>query len=141
MTRIDPAEFPVWSEDTVRYGDTDRQGHVNNAVFATFFETGRVAVIYNPTQPLSPAGHSFVIAKLVIDFLAELHWPGRIRIGTAVASLGRSSIVLRQVLVQDDQPRATSESVIVLVNDATHTSAALPDAARAILERLIAAAP
>jgi acyl-CoA thioester hydrolase len=34
-------DFAVYSVDKLRYGDTDRQGHVNNAVFATFLETGR----------------------------------------------------------------------------------------------------
>ncbi len=34
-------EFPLRTSDKVRYGDTDRQGHVNNAVFSTFLETGR----------------------------------------------------------------------------------------------------
>jgi acyl-CoA thioesterase FadM len=35
--------YKIWTYDKLRYNDTDRQGHVNNAIFATFFETGRVA--------------------------------------------------------------------------------------------------
>ncbi|HDG9121136.1 TPA: acyl-CoA thioesterase, partial [Pseudomonas aeruginosa] len=41
-------DFPIHSSDKIRYADTDRQGHVNNAVFATFLETGRVEIIYDP---------------------------------------------------------------------------------------------
>lgn len=37
--------FPFRSSDKLRYGDTDRQGHVNNAVFSTFLETGRVELL------------------------------------------------------------------------------------------------
>jgi acyl-CoA thioester hydrolase len=29
-------DFPFQTFDKVRYADTDRQGHVNNAAFATF---------------------------------------------------------------------------------------------------------
>ena len=29
--------YPFWTEEKLRNADTDRQGHVNNAVFATFF--------------------------------------------------------------------------------------------------------
>jgi acyl-CoA thioester hydrolase len=36
--------YPSVTYDKVRYADTDRQGHVNNAVFATFLETGRVEI-------------------------------------------------------------------------------------------------
>lgn len=35
-------DFPSVTFDKIRYGDTDRQGHVNNAVFSAFLETGRV---------------------------------------------------------------------------------------------------
>ena len=38
----DRAIFRFWSREVCRYGDTDRQGHVNNAAFVTFCETGRV---------------------------------------------------------------------------------------------------
>ena len=38
--------FRFWSREVCRYGDTDRQGHVNNAAFATFCETGRVLFLY-----------------------------------------------------------------------------------------------
>lgn len=60
-------DFVGQSYDKLRYGDTDRQGHVNNAVFATFMETGRVELIYNPADPLLEDGFSFVLAKLDID--------------------------------------------------------------------------
>src|SRR5437879_3058155 len=88
--------FSQWAKDIVRYGDTDRQGHVNNAVFATFLESGRVAILYTPDRPLAPTGASFVIARLVLDFRAELHWPGEVSIGTIVLRLGNSSVTLGQ---------------------------------------------
>ncbi|WP_343068673.1 hypothetical protein [Kaustia mangrovi] len=47
-------DFPLRTSDKLRYADTDRQGHVNNAVFATFMETGRVAFLHDP-QPRSPS--------------------------------------------------------------------------------------
>ena len=33
---------PLRTFDKLRYADTDRQGHINNAVFATFLDTGRL---------------------------------------------------------------------------------------------------
>lgn len=44
--------YARWTRDVIRYADTDRQGHVNNAVFSTFLETGRVDILYNPEMPL-----------------------------------------------------------------------------------------
>ena len=72
----DPGIFPLWTRETLRFADTDRLGHVNNAVFATFCESGRVAFFYDPAALLVPPGCAVVIARLVLDFRAEMHWPG-----------------------------------------------------------------
>ena len=39
-------DFVALSREKLRYSDTDRQGHVNNAVFSTFLETGRVELLF-----------------------------------------------------------------------------------------------
>lgn len=128
--------FKNWSSDKIRYSDTDRQGHVNNACFASFCETGRVNFLYNPKNPLSSIGFSFVIAKLIIEFHAELNWPGDVEIGTAVKSLGKSSMTLIQGLYQADKLVATAETVIVQVNDETKKSANLNEVAIKFLKTL-----
>jgi acyl-CoA thioester hydrolase len=133
--------YRLWRTETLRYADTDRQGHVNNAVFATFCETGRVAFLYDPEKPLAPKGCAFVIARLVIDFLAEITWPGEIHIGTRVASIGRSSFVLAQGLFQAERHAANAETVIVLMNEATRKSHQLSEEITATLRRLMIDAP
>jgi acyl-CoA thioesterase FadM/GNAT superfamily N-acetyltransferase len=133
-------DFPLRSFDKLRYGDTDRQGHVNNAVFATLLETGRVEMAYPGGVALMDPGCAFVIARLELDFISEILWPGRVDIGTRVKSIGRSSIRVEQALFQDHRPVAWCESVIVQVNEATRKSQAFSDAAIAKLKRLVAPA-
>jgi acyl-CoA thioester hydrolase len=111
-------QFPLRTYEKLRYVDTDRQGHVNNAVFATMLETGRVELLYNPARPLAEPGCSFVIARMALDFLAEIKWPGRVDIGTRIAAIGRSSTTLDQALFQDGICVATATTVIVNVNGA-----------------------
>ena len=130
-----PGFFLHWAKDVVRYGDTDRQGHVNNAVFATFLESGRVGVLCAPDRPLAPEGASFVIARLVLDFRGEIHWPGEIAIGTTVLRIGGSSVTLGQGLFVDQQCVATAETVIVLIDNATRKSRPLSDPIRAELQK------
>jgi acyl-CoA thioester hydrolase len=122
-----------WARDVLRYSDTDRQGHVNNAIFATLLESGRVGVLYNPTWPLALAGTSFVLARLVLEFHSELHWPNEVDIGTTVTRLGQSSITFGQGLFLGEVCVAVSESVAVLIDDASRKSRPLPDAARTAL--------
>lgn len=123
------ADYPIRTSDKIRYADTDRQGHVNNAVFSSFIETARAEIIYDRKSPLVEPGTSFVIARLALDFRAEINWPGTLWIGTRVAQIGRSSFRLEHGLFQDERCVATAEVVIVQVDDATRTSRALSDAA------------
>jgi len=132
-------DFPLRSFDKLRYGDTDRQGHVNNAVFATLLETGRVEMAYLGGTPLMDPGCAFVIARLEVDFIAETLWPGRIDIGTGVKSVGRSSLSLEQALFQNDRLVARAESVLVQVSESTRKSQPLSEDAIARLKPLLLA--
>lgn len=124
MTKTAPSltAFALQTYDKLRYADTDRQGHVNNAVFATLLETGRAELFYAPGEPLFDAGCAFVIASLHLDFLGEIRWPGRVEIGTRVARIGSSSVTLEQALFQDGRCVATAQTVIVQMNEATRRS-------------------
>jgi acyl-CoA thioester hydrolase len=126
-------DFPSKTYDKLRYGDTDRQGHVNNAVFTTFYETGRIAMLELVDRPLNEPGYDYVIARLEIDYRAEIFWPGTVEIGTAVQSVGNSSVRFVQALFQAGKCVSTAESVVVQVDPATHRPAPLSAAVRAVL--------
>jgi acyl-CoA thioester hydrolase len=127
-------DFALTAGDKLRYGDTDRQGHVNNAVFATFLETGRVELLYN--EALAEEHAAFVIARLELDFLAEINWPGDVEIGTVVLDVGRSSFKLFQKVFQDGKPVAQAVTVIVQMNEETRKSQPLSERARKRLHEL-----
>jgi acyl-CoA thioester hydrolase len=130
------AAYPFRTSAEIRYADTDRQGHVNNAVFATFSEIGWVAFLYDPAHPLAPEGASFVVARLTIEFHAELFWPGTVAIGTGVTRIGRSSFKLAQGMFNGERRVASTEAVIVLFDTETRASRALPADTLMRLERL-----
>ncbi len=129
-------DYPARVTEKVRYADTDRQGHVNNAVFATFLESGRVAVLYDPHAPLAEPGSGFVIARLELDFRAEMTWPGDVVVGTRVATIGRSSVTLEQGIFQGDRCVATARTVIVSMDEATRRSRPLSEPAITALTAL-----
>ncbi len=128
-------QFPFVTFDKVRYNDTDRQGHVNNAVFATFFETGRVEMLYQPSHQFLSDDCSFVVAKSTIELIAEIHWPGQVDIGTGIVRIGNSSLVIAANLYQQGRLVATSETMVVQVNTQTKTSQGLEPKAKLLLEK------
>ncbi|WP_336883801.1 thioesterase family protein [Priestia koreensis] len=117
-------DFPLQSYDKIRYCDTDRQGHVNNALFSTFLETGRTELLYGK-EPLHTEDCAFVIAHQRIDLLSEITWPGTVEIGTAVVKVGNSSLTLFQGLFQNELLVARPDTVIVQMNESTRKSQAL----------------
>jgi acyl-CoA thioester hydrolase len=129
-------DFPLRAQDKLRYGDTDRQGHVNNAVFSTFLETGRVELIYGHAAQLAEPGTAFVLARLELDFRAELLWPGEVEIGTRIASIGRSSVRLEQAIFQGERCVASGISVIVQMDEATRKARPFSEAVRQQLAQL-----
>jgi acyl-CoA thioester hydrolase len=130
-------DFPIRVGEVIRYADLDPQGHVNNAVFATFFETGRVTLFRDPANALLVPGCNFVLARSEIDFLRELHWPGTVEIGTGIAAIGRSSYTVAQAIFSGDACAATGRATIVLINEATRRSHPLPEHAVARLKELM----
>ena len=128
-------DFPLKTFDKVRYADTDRQGHVNNSVFSSFLETGRVEVLYDPEFPLLAEGASFVIASLKLDFLKQIQWPGQIAIGTGILRIGNSSIKFCQQLFQNGTCVAKAETVVVQIDNDSGRSLPLTATAKQTLER------
>ena len=134
MKNLALENFPSITFDKLRYADTDRQGHVNNAVFSTFLETGRVSFLYNADMPVLPEGASFVIASLQLNFLREIKWPGQVDIGTGILRIGNSSLQLLQHLFQNGQRVAIAETVVVQVDDASGKSRPITAEAKIILQ-------
>lgn len=134
-----PADYPAHTTEKLRYGDTDRQGHVNNAVFSTLFESGRVHLFQHPDRSPAPEGTEFVIVRLVVDFLEEMTWPGEVDVATGVAQIGRSSFHLVQALFVDGRCVARADNIMVLMDSQTRRSTPLPDDLRSALEALAAA--
>ena len=130
-------QFPSISTDKLRYGDTDRQGHVNNAMFMTFLETGRVEVLHRPNSPIYDHNAVFVLVNVNLDLRGEIRWPGEVQIGTAVSKIGNSSITFYQQMFQNGVCVASAESVVVQVNTMTRRSQSLSETARTALSAFL----
>ena len=79
----------------------DPQGHVNQAVFLTYFESGRVGMFRNKDLGIGVPGVTFVVGRMEINYMRELRWPATIEVGTGVAEFGRSSFKVAQAIFRD----------------------------------------
>jgi len=132
------SSYSIWAMDKLRLGDSDQQGHVNNAVFATFAETGRIEFMRDDMLDFDRSGLGFVVVRLEIDFRGELHWPGTIDIGTRLLAVGRTSWRLEHGMFDGDRCVATAVSVMVTIDGATRRPTPLPDPLRRWLDARLA---
>jgi acyl-CoA thioester hydrolase len=112
-------DFPHRLTENVRYADLDPNQHVNNAVYATYFETGRVTLMKDRNYGLMPPGLAWIMVRLDIHFRAELRWPGTIEIGLGVTKFGRTSVTFDQVVFSEGKCVASARSVSVLIDEST----------------------
>jgi acyl-CoA thioester hydrolase len=127
------AEYPHRVTDNIRFGDLDPQGHVNQAVFLTYFETGRVAMFRNKDLGIGVPGLTFVMVRMEVDYIKELRWPGTVDIGTGVAHFGRSSFKASQAIFCDGVCAAAGQATLVCMDIKTRKAAPLPPEAIARL--------
>ena len=112
-------DFPYRLTDNVRFADLDPNQHVNNAVYATYFETGRVTLVKDRSFGLTPPGLGWMLVRLDIHFRAELRWPDSIEMGLGVAKFGRTSLTFDQVVFSEGKCVASVRSVTVLIDEST----------------------
>jgi acyl-CoA thioester hydrolase len=112
-------DFPYRITDNVRFSDLDPNQHVNNAVYASYFETGRVTLVKDLKNGLIPKGLSWMMVRLDMHFRAELKWPSRIEMGLGLCKFGRTSVTFDQVVFCGGTCVASAQTTTVLIDEAT----------------------
>jgi len=133
----DLEDFPYRLTDNVRFGDLDPNQHVNNAVYATYFETGRVTLMKDPRHGLLQDGLAWIMVRLDMHFRAELRWPGTIELGLGIVRLGRTSVTCEQVVFSEGRCVASATAVMVLIDEVTRKPAPLTAQLVAGLQRWV----
>ena len=124
--------FSHFTQENIRFSDTDMVGHVNNTAYAVYCEAGRVHFGRSLPTGDDPS-QGGVLARVEINMRAEAHFPGVVEIGTGVLRVGRTSFTLGQGLFVDGQCVATAQGVLVTIDRETRRPAPISDSVRAAL--------
>ena len=112
----------------------DSLGHVNNAVYFRYIESGRIAYFnaIGADADLGGGGEGPILADIQCSFIGQLRYPAQIDVGTRTAKIGTKSFTVEAgiFLAGDDAPIATSKAVVVWFDYVNQRTAPLPDAMR-----------
>lgn len=99
----------------IDWSDLDLLGHVNNIAFSRFFQAARVEYCGHIGMKVHQGMTTGpILAASRVQFIAQLFFPGDVRILTRIRKTGGTSIVLEHALYSDDGTLcAFAEDVVV----------------------------
>jgi acyl-CoA thioester hydrolase len=120
----------------VRYNDYDTKGHINNAVYLTYFEMARAKAWLEAVE--GDADFPFVVAEARIRYVSEGMIGEPIDIEIKTSEVRSKAWVWSYVIrhVADDRIVAEGNTVQVMFDYEARKSIAIPDNIRTALERV-----
>lgn len=121
----------------VRFKDVDAMGHVNNAVYFTYFEEGRKHLFFKHLQSREQANFNFILAHISCDYKRPIQMVDSPRLTVFVNKIGTKSfgLVYRLIdLTANEGIYALGESIQVSYNYQRGRSVPLPDDIRKALK-------
>ena len=99
----------------VRFRDMDSMGHVNNAVYFTYFENARIAYWRAVPGVRSRRSLNYILARAECDFKSPTTLEDELRCHVRVSSFGRSSFTFEYLLRDERTGRIVAEGRTVQV--------------------------
>lgn len=118
-----------------RFVETDALGHVNNTVLPAWFEEARTPIFELFCPGLDVNNWHLIIAKIEVEFLAEIYYGKPVEIRTFMEKIGNSSMVIGHEAWQEGKLAAKGNAVMIHFDHDNKSSKAIPEDTRAILEQ------
>lgn len=98
---------------TPRFSDTDALGHINNTVFAVWFEGARRDVFKIFTPELNLQHWPLIVASVKLDYHVQTHFHADVELRTYISRIGNSSFDVYQEAWQNGVKTVSGSAVMV----------------------------
>jgi acyl-CoA thioester hydrolase len=117
---------------TVRFGETDALGHINNASYFTYLEEARIRFFEKIGYNMNTKNWNFILASTKCDFLSQGFFNQILSIKTFVSRIGTKSFQLEHDIycAQTGEHIASGNAVIVYFDFEKQKSEPIPDLLR-----------
>jgi len=96
-----------------RFSETDALGHINNTVIPNWFEKAREPIFRYFTPDLDPKKWALIIARIEVDFKAEIFVNANVEIKTWFERIGTSSMTVIQQVWQNNTLCAEGKAALI----------------------------
>ena len=135
-------DYKWWMPVASRWSDCDAYGHVNNAVYYTWFDTSLTTLAIERGILRAPGQTSIGLCIASgCEFLAPVDFPQTVDVGIRLGRIGNSSLRYELAIFarESETPAAVGYFIHVYVDAATRRSAPLAEAQKAAVADLLAA--
>jgi acyl-CoA thioester hydrolase len=125
---ITRSDFKSFITIETRWKDMDALGHINNATFLTYLESGRIELVKKWDFKKPP----FIQASTKIDYLRQLSHPATLQIGQKISRVGHKSFdILTGIFVADEEePVAQAVTTLVAFDYESQKTIPVPEVIR-----------
>jgi acyl-CoA thioester hydrolase len=121
----------------VRFSDLDLLGHVNNAVYLSYFEIARVHYFKEILGlDWDWRTHTVLLVKNEVEYIKPILLHDDVRISLFTTSIGNKSFTLRYEVMVDNELRAKGSSVLVSFNAVEQQTILIPEAMKIALDKI-----
>lgn len=99
----------------LRFNDVDKFGHVNNAVYFTFYDLGKTEYFASVCPHVDWTKDAIVVVNIEANFLSQILPTDHVAVQTAVYQIGRKSFhLIQQVIeIETNEVKCICKSVMV----------------------------
>jgi acyl-CoA thioester hydrolase len=115
---------------TVRWGDMDAMGHVNNCAYLRYYEQARIDWWEAMGIDMAGTGEGPILAKATVNFLKPITYPCEIDVTVTAGKVGGASFTTGGEIVDRADPSiryADAEFVIVWLDYDSGKTLPVPD--------------
>ena len=129
---ITRSDFKSFITIETRWKDMDALGHINNATFLTYLESGRIELVKKWDFKKPP----FIQASTKIDYLHQLAHPASLHIGQKISRVGHKSFDILTGIFEEGEEKPVAQAVTTLVgfDYESQKTVSVPEVIRQTLE-------
>jgi acyl-CoA thioester hydrolase len=129
----------------IRFADIDAMGHVNNAVYFSYFEQARIHFFREMIgREWDWDEHGMIVARNEVDYLRPVYFRDNLFIHIGCSHLGNKSFTLTYTVIrprpEGEEVVASGASVLVCFNHRDGQTRPIPESWRSALTGLLSAA-
>jgi acyl-CoA thioester hydrolase len=127
------AAYPFVTTVDVRFRDLDGMGHVNHAVYLTYFEAARLGYYAALTGRTTIGQVNMILVEVAASYHAPATFGERLEVGVRVSRIGTKSFDMEYLIVRpaDGRRIASGRSVQVMYDYVAERSTVVSDEFRA----------